>query len=159
MIQDSHQLLQVLKRHKFLRGSLLRRLQESNPVEYAFNISSGYPDSFLLSRFPLEQIIKSSYGSYLYARLVLQARFPEGEAAIAKNGVNSSLYVYNILHDRFPLAEPAIAEAGRCTSEDYCVDILKFRARSRPELENMVREWRYDQGWSGVERENGPNLI
>ena len=50
--------------------------------------------------------------SYKYAKDVLKAPFPEGETAIATTGSYSYGYAKDILHAPFPLGEKAIATNG-----------------------------------------------
>ena len=62
--------------------------------------------------------------SFAYARDVLKAPFPLGEAAIATNVECSYLYAKDILKAPFPLGETAIATAGSY-SYGYAKNVLK----------------------------------
>ena len=57
--------------------------------------------------------------AYAYARFVLKGRFPEGEAAIAKNPSDAYFYAKNVLNGRFPEGEEAIATKPGLISEWY----------------------------------------
>lgn len=55
-------------------------------------------------------IANSARFSYLYAKNVLDARFPEGEEEIAKDGDYAIRYAKNVINGGFPKGEDAIAK-------------------------------------------------
>jgi hypothetical protein len=69
-----------------------------------------------------KEIVKSAKYSYMYARKVLEKRFPLGEPAIAKNAEYSYYYAIGVLKGRFPLGESAIAKSAKYTYwyDAYC---------------------------------------
>ena len=62
--------------------------------------------------------------SYQYAHVVLNGRFPLGEAAIAKDAERSYQYARDVLVGRFPLGEAAIAKNTEY-SYKYAREVLK----------------------------------
>jgi hypothetical protein len=56
----------------------------------------------------------------------LGRRFPDGEAAIAKDPAYAFLYAYSIINGRFPEGEAAIAKDAMYAYE-YATDVIKER--------------------------------
>ena len=60
--------------------------------------------------------IRDPSAAYWYARNVLKGRFPEGEAAIAKEPETAALYADKVVKGRWPEGEAAIATDPDCKS-------------------------------------------
>jgi sarcosine oxidase delta subunit len=58
---------------------------------------------------PTEKDPTTAHWAYHYARYNIKGRFPEGEAAIAKDPYLAYLYAKDVLKGRFPEAEASIA--------------------------------------------------
>jgi hypothetical protein len=63
-------------------------------------------------RFPEGEaaIAKNAQTAFLYARDVIKERFPEGEAAIAKDARYAYTYAMQVIDGRFPAGEEEIAK-------------------------------------------------
>jgi hypothetical protein len=86
-------------------------------------------------------IAKSAKYSYLYARNILEGRFPLGEPDIAKDGEYSYYYAEDVLKGRFELGEPAIAKSAEY-SYLYARDVLKGKfPLGEPAIKRDKKNW------------------
>lgn len=74
--------------------------------------------------------------AYLYAWLVQEGRFPEGEDAIATHVKYALLYASRIINGRFPKGEKVIAQDPYYATR-YAVEILQDRF---PEGEKAIKQ-------------------
>jgi hypothetical protein len=76
--------------------------------EYAYL----YARNVIQGRWPEAEpvIAKDPQWAYTYARYVIKGRWPEGEPAIAKKADRACLYARDVIKGRWPEAEPVIAK-------------------------------------------------
>ena len=76
-----------------------------------------------------DERLKDPQAAYHYAKDVLNGRFPEGEAAIAKNTRWSYYYARDVIKGRWPRGEVAIAKDPQDAYYAYLYarDVLKGR--------------------------------
>jgi hypothetical protein len=84
----------------------------------------------------VETILTTLEEVYLYAFCVLQAPFPAGEAAIAKDAYYSYHYALYILEAPFPAGEAVIAKDAHY-SYLYALYVLKH-----PKPDNWAKEFK-----------------
>jgi hypothetical protein len=102
-----------------------------------------YAKDVLNGRFPEGEaaIAKDTRWSYYYARDVIGGRWPRGEAAIAKDPQDAYfayLYARDVLKGRFPKGEPAIAK-DNYYAPLYVQHILKEFPEAK--LEWVLKGW------------------
>ena len=119
-------LLQILKKNRFLRGSTRRRIGEK--------ITQG----------------KGKDAPYIccwYAHNILGNQpFPLAEPLIATNASHACWYALNVLHGRFPLAETTIAKDPQVSLTYYTHIIHPDFVGSIVYRDRMVKEWRRKHG-------------
>ena len=75
--------LRTLSYCHFLQGALRRRMSKVNPIDIdLINVDDDVHTDF--SKYTMDQIVKSTKGSFLYAAYTLKKRFEPGEHAIAR---------------------------------------------------------------------------
>ena len=89
-------ILAVLKQHKFLRGSLYKRMEEKNPMDLLPRISGVKSARETLAKYTEAQIAPSPYWSYHYA-LLTHTRFPLAEEKLKDSGHWWIDYLYDLL--------------------------------------------------------------
>jgi hypothetical protein len=79
-------------------------------------------------RFPEAEaaIAKDAQYAYWYATIIIKGRFPEGEAAIANHTLYAFSYAYSIINGRFPEGEASIAKSAQYAYK-YARDVIKER--------------------------------
>jgi hypothetical protein len=89
----------------------------------------------------LTDALSSPYSAYEFARDVIKGRWCDGESVIAQNAV-SSLYYAMLINDRFPLGEAEIAKDPDCAF-NYAEKVMKERQeqRERAELERLKKKF------------------
>ncbi len=83
---------------------------------------------------PTEQELTDPHRAYDYAKDVIGGRWPEGEAAIAKNAYRAYDYAKDVIGGRWPEGEPAIAK-DRDRAYAYAKDVIGGRW---PEAEEHI---------------------
>ena len=88
--------LLILKQHKLLRGSLMRRMRERNPMDVDAAFKDPLFNQFrtFLAKYTEEEIAKSGYWSCVYARHQHE-RFREGEPVMRRSG-QWKIYLYDL---------------------------------------------------------------
>jgi len=78
--------------------------------------------------------------SLLYAQFVTKGRFPEGEAAIAKDSQDSLTYADRVIKEPFPEGEAVIAKSYSA-SIPYAVFVLKNRFLAGEKHHKDNKQW------------------
>ena len=112
-----------------------------------------YAKDVLNGRFPEGEaaIAKNTWIALYYATQSTKGRFPEGEAAIAMDPIASYKYATEVIKGRFPEGEDVIATSPGCAAYavDYAINVIKGRW---PEAEEAITRALKD---SSDEREGG----
>jgi hypothetical protein len=105
------------------------------------NLAYEHAES-LLKRFPEGEaaIAKDAWYAYWYARYIIKGRFPEGEAAMAKDAGWAYEYASGVIDGSFPEGEAAIAKNAKFAYE-YAAYVISGRF---PEGEPAIAksEWK-----------------
>ena len=83
---------------------------------------------------PTDLQLTCPLNAYRYARDVVNGRWPEGEATIAKDPRSAHYYARDFIKGRFPEAEATIAKSPR-SAYDYAKYVIKGRF---PEAEQRI---------------------
>jgi hypothetical protein len=96
-------------------------------------------------RFPEGEaaIAKDTHYAYMYAYSIINGRWPEAEAAIAKDASYAYMYANDVIKGRFPAGEAAIAKNAKYACW-YAEDVIEGRF---PEGEAAIARSRFKSNY------------